>query len=511
MSTAPPRQSLPRKDYDDVPPPLPTKKSARSATVAVGALAPPPLPLRVDSIPGFRSKLEHGFHAPPPPSKPPRSDGDMNPHQPPGTGQPNLLYMIDHYNKTIQHPARGNDEQAPPIPPKRRTVMIYNQLIQASNYTFDESTIPSLNIPDMVAPPPIPAKKRNKKPLQPVTDSRESVQLTNGSPHHSISSSNSQDLSGDAEEKVNYLEIDDASPYLSFEQEETGWTLKGGEIDALIAYAASSKRAVKQFTEAFLSTYYTFITPDELIFKLLLRLHNFYKVNNVTVWQTTTSLLLRVLTNLNAPLIKEAEITLIELIHTMLKDGNLKFGQLIRNALVEKLHQKVPEFIPLSIAMCKNSGPSGHITDFDPSDVAKQLTILDADYFYKVDVSEMLYWAKEHNEEKCPRLTLFTMHFNNVSQWVKSRLLDKDVDWKKREKLMNYFISVMKSLREHGNFNAYLAILSAIESASVSRLDWSERIIKSLEEPRALIDCRGSFKNYRQAFSQTKPPCIPYM
>lgn len=57
------------------------------------------------------------------------------------------------------------------------------------------------------------------------------------------------------------------------------------------------------------------------------------------------------------------------------------------------------------------------ITDFDPSDVAKQLTILDADYFYKVDVSEMLYWAKEHSEEKCPRLTLFTMHFNNVSQW----------------------------------------------------------------------------------------------
>ena len=140
----------------------------------------------------------------------------------------------------------------------------------------------------------------------------------------------------------------------------------------------------------------------------------------------------------------------------MLKDGNLKFGQLVRNALVEKLNQKAPEFIPLSSAMCKKSGlgmreregergeerdrrgerkrgtkvilntkfydifsssrPSS-ITDFDASEVAKQLTILDADYFYKVDVSEMLYWAKEHNEEKCPRLTQFTSHFNNVSQW----------------------------------------------------------------------------------------------
>ena len=47
-------------------------------------------------------------------------------------------------------------------------------------------------------------------------------------------------VGSELEEKVNYLKIEDASPYLSFEQEETGWTLTGGEIDALIAYAAST-------------------------------------------------------------------------------------------------------------------------------------------------------------------------------------------------------------------------------------------------------------------------------
>ncbi|XP_019862540.1 PREDICTED: rap guanine nucleotide exchange factor 1-like [Amphimedon queenslandica] len=105
----------------------------------------------------------------------------------------------------------------------------------------------------------------------------------------------------------------------------------------------------------------------------------------------------------------------------------------------------------------------------------------------------------------------FFILFYFIFTRTKSRLLEKDLEWKKREKLMVYFISVMKSLREFGNFNAYLAILSAIESAPVSRLDWSEKILKTLEEPRALIDSRGSFKNYRQAFSQTKPPCIPYI
>ena len=57
------------------------------------------------------------------------------------------------------------------------------------------------------------------------------------------------------------------------------------------------------------------------------------------------------------------------------------------------------------------------ITDFDYTDVAKQMTILDADYFYRVDIPEMLFWAKDHNEEQCPQLTHFTTHFNSVSQW----------------------------------------------------------------------------------------------
>lgn len=43
-----------------------------------------------------------------------------------------------------------------------------------------------------------------------------------------------------ADEKVNYLKVDEASPYLIFEQGDGGCTLKGGELDALIAYAAST-------------------------------------------------------------------------------------------------------------------------------------------------------------------------------------------------------------------------------------------------------------------------------
>ena len=43
------------------------------------------------------------------------------------------------------------------------------------------------------------------------------------------------------------------------------------------------------------------------------------------------------LPSISQPLVKEAEVKLIDMIHQMLSDGNLKFAQLLRNALVEKV------------------------------------------------------------------------------------------------------------------------------------------------------------------------------
>lgn len=80
--------------------------------------------------------------------------------------------------------------------------------------------------------------------------------------------------------------------------------------------------------------------------------------------------------------------------------------------------------------------------DFKSQDLAEQLTLLDSELFYKIQVSvspmcvtlcvflpvahlsvssvklpEVLLWSKEQNEEKSPNLTLFTQHFNSVSFW----------------------------------------------------------------------------------------------
>jgi Rap guanine nucleotide exchange factor 1 len=122
----------------------------------------------------------------------------------------------------------------------------------------------------------------------------------------------------------------------------------------------------------------------------------------------------------------------------------------------------------------------------------------------------VLVWAKEQKEELIPNLNTFTEHFNKMSYWTRSRILESE-EAKDRERLVMKFIKIMKHLRKLNNFNSYLAILSALDSAPIRRLEWQRSITEGLKEYSALIDSSSSFRAYRQALADTEPPCIPYM
>ena len=79
-----------------------------------------------------------------------------------------------------------------------------------------------------------------------------------------------------------------------------------------------------------------------------------------------------------------------------------------------------------------------------------------------------------------------------------------EIDPKERERLVLKFMKVMKFLRKHNNFNSYLAFLSALDSASIRRLDWPKAIVDTIKEYSAIIDFTGSFKAYREALSRSR-------
>lgn len=138
------------------------------------------------------------------------------------------------------------------------------------------------------------------------------------------------------------------------------------------------------------------------------------------------------------------------------------------------------------------------------------MTLLDAELYTKIEIPEVLLWAREQCEERSPNLTQFTEHFNKMSYWARSRILDK-AEARDRERYVVKFLKIMKHLRKMNNFNSYLALLSALDSAPITRLEWPKQTTEMLKEYCALIDSRSSFRAYRQALAESQPPCIPYM
>nr|XP_002126176.3 rap guanine nucleotide exchange factor 1 [Ciona intestinalis] len=127
-----------------------------------------------------------------------------------------------------------------------------------------------------------------------------------------------------------------------------------------------------------------------------------------------------------------------------------------------------------------------------------------------LQIPEVLQWAQEQSEELSPHLTRFTEHFNKMSFWARTIILNQTKP-QEREKLLNKFIRIMRHLRKLNNFNSYLAVLSALDSAPVRRLEWQRQTSEGLQEYCRLIDSSSSFRTYREALAEATQPCIPYL
>ncbi|XP_077161463.1 rap guanine nucleotide exchange factor 1 isoform X4 [Paroedura picta] len=328
--------------------------------------------------------------------------------------------------------------------------------------------------------------------------------------------------SSQLEEEVDELSLVDHNEIMSrltLKQEgDDGPDVRGGSGDILLVHATETDRKdLVLYCEAFLTTYRTFISPEELIKKLQYRYEKFCHCPDTfkkRVSKNTFFVLVRVVDELClVELTEEILKLLMDLVFRLVCNGELSLARVLRKNILDKVDQKKILRYTNSIKPLSARGVAarpGTLHDFHSHEIAEQLTLLDAELFYKIEIPEVLLWAKEQNEEKSPNLTQFTEHFNNMSYWVRSivMLQEKAQD---RERLLLKFIKIMKHLRKLNNFNSYLAILSALDSAPIRRLEWQKQTSEGLAEYCTLIDSSSSFRAYRAALSEVEPPCIPYL
>lgn len=293
--------------------------------------------------------------------------------------------------------------------------------------------------------------------------------------------------------------------------------VRGGPKDALIAFATQPSGSLL-YQEAFLTTYRSFVESDELIQKLIRRylyMCTIKEQQSVKVARQTFSMLVRVVDELCAVEQTRKLIRVItKFISRLVKDENYTFARILRKRLMSRMDLKsIQKLMATSKERTNMRGVSSrHLTIFDirSAIIAKQMTYLDAELFHMIEPAEMLWWAQEQNEKKSPNLCRFTEHFNKVSYWVRTLVLTP-CEQRTREKVMTKFVKIMKHLRIVGNYNSYLAILSALDSGPIRRLDWSKHITDLLKEHSVVMDSSHSFKNYRTLLGESRPPCLPYI
>uniref|UniRef100_A0A4W5Q814 CRK SH3-binding GNRP n=1 Tax=Hucho hucho TaxID=62062 RepID=A0A4W5Q814_9TELE len=381
-------------------------------------------------------------------------------------------------------------------------------------YGFNDSFSSSDSVHEPLPPPALPPKQRQTKdsPFCYILFLFLSLSRRQKSSEDGQSSEETDELS-----LIDHMEI---MSRLTLKQEkDDGPDVRAGSGDILLVHATETDRKdLVLYCEAFLTTYRTFITPEDLIKKLHYRYPFHASLLTYTfkkkVSKNTFFVLVRVVDELClVEMTEDILMQLMDLVFRLVCNGELSLARVLRTNILDKVEQRKLLRYTYSLKPLAARGVAarpGTLHDFRSHEIADQLTLLDAELFYKIEIPEVLLWAKEQNEEKSANLTQFTEHFNNMSYWVRSIIIlqEKAQD---REKLLLKFIKIMKHLRKLNNFNSYLAILSALDSAPIRRLEWQKTTSEGLEEYCTLIDSSSSFRVYRAALADVEPPCIPYL
>ena len=155
------------------------------------------------------------------------------------------------------------------------------------------------------------------------------------------------------------------------------------------------------------------------------------------------------------------------------------------------------------------------IFEYTTNVIAEQITLIEHSNYLRVKPTEFLRQAWSKKPESCPGAMGVINWFNKMSQWAATEIIKGDTP-ENRAIIISKFIEIAARCRELGNFGGVMEILSALHNSAISRLKKTWAFVpkekkESFDTLSKLMSPMPNFKNYREEYSKTKLPWLPYL
>lgn len=164
------------------------------------------------------------------------------------------------------------------------------------------------------------------------------------------------------------------------------------------------------------------------------------------------------------------------------------------------------------------------LLDFEPEDIATQLTLMTYDIFIALNPDELLdqrFASSKRSLGLSPHVAQLVLGSNHLAAFVGDTILttDEQATPRHRKHLLRLWINVAEALYLLGNLNGVVTILLALQSRKIMRLRkvWellSPKSLANFEQLGTLTAPERNFSAYRReqkALLGAGKPCIPYI
>ncbi|KAJ5712791.1 hypothetical protein N7493_009259 [Penicillium malachiteum] len=156
------------------------------------------------------------------------------------------------------------------------------------------------------------------------------------------------------------------------------------------------------------------------------------------------------------------------------------------------------------------------ILDFDPLELARQLTIKESRIFCSILPEELLdtEWTRKSGSLAVNVRAMSTLS-TDLAHLVADSILYLE-EPKKRAVTIKHWVKIANKCLELNNYDSLMAIICSLNSSMISRLKrtWdivSQKTKTTLENLRTIVDVSRNYAVLRQRLQNHVPPCLPFV